>query len=104
MAIQLVSKGKTVREIVPRLADILEPLYLEVLATGKPIYNWELSGETSSKPGEIRDWQESFFPLMGEDGKPKAVPRYGWFASLSLRSHGQGSLSGTKSRAKNRLS
>jgi PAS domain S-box-containing protein len=66
-------QGKTIREIVPRLADVLEPLYLEVLATGKPIFNWELSGETGSKPGEIRDWQESFFPLMGEDGKPKAV-------------------------------
>jgi PAS domain S-box-containing protein len=66
-------QGKTIREIVPRLADILEPLYLEVFATCKPIFNWELSGETSSKPGEIRDLQESFFPLMGEDGKPKAV-------------------------------
>ena len=53
-------QGKTIREIVPRLADILEPLYQEVFATGKPIFNWELSGETGSNPGEIRDWQESF--------------------------------------------
>ena len=28
--------GKTIREIVPQLADILEPLHLEVFATGKP--------------------------------------------------------------------
>jgi len=36
-------KGKTIREIVPLLADMLEPLYLEVFATGKPIFDWELS-------------------------------------------------------------
>jgi PAS domain S-box-containing protein len=65
--------GKSIREIVPQLADILEPLYQQVLTTGVPVFNLELSGETNSSPGESRDWQESFFPLMGEDGKPKAV-------------------------------
>ena len=65
--------GKTVREIVPSLADILEPLYQEVFATGKPILNFELSGEPEDSSGEHRDYQLSFFPLMGEDAKPKAV-------------------------------
>ena len=65
--------GKTIREIVPQLADILEPLYQQVFATGKPILNFELSGETDSSPGELRDWQVSYFPLMGEEAKPKAV-------------------------------
>jgi PAS domain S-box-containing protein len=65
--------GKTIREIVPQLADILEPLYQEVFATGKPLINFELSGETDSNPGELRDWQVSYFPLMGDGAKPKAV-------------------------------
>jgi two-component system sensor histidine kinase/response regulator len=65
--------GKTIREIVPQLADILEPLYQEVFATGKPLVNFELSGETDASPGEFRDWQVSYFPLMGEQAKPKAV-------------------------------
>ena len=65
--------GKTVREILPILADILEPLYQEVFATGKPILNFEMSGELDDSPGEHRDYQLSFFPLMGEDAKPKAV-------------------------------
>src|ERR1700731_1263538 len=65
--------GKTVREIVPQLAYILEPLYQEVFATGKSLINFELSGETDSSPGEVRDWQVSYFPLMGEEAKPKAV-------------------------------
>ena len=65
--------GRTIREIVPQLADILEPLYEEVLATGEPILNFELTGETNASPGELRDWQVSYFPLMGEAAKPKAV-------------------------------
>jgi two-component system, sensor histidine kinase and response regulator len=65
--------GKTVRETVPQLADVLEPLYQEVLASGQPILNFELSGETNASPGELRDWKVSYFPLMGETGKPEAV-------------------------------
>ena len=66
-------RGKTIREIVPQLAYILEPVYEQVFATGKAILNFEISGETESRPGELRDWQLSYFPLMGEDGMPKAV-------------------------------
>jgi PAS domain S-box-containing protein len=65
--------GKTIREIVPQLADILEPLYQEVFATGTPILDFEVSGKTDASPGELRDWQVSYFPLMGEEAKPKAV-------------------------------
>ncbi len=65
--------GKTVREVVPSWADILEPLYQEVLATGKPIPNFEMSGELDGHPGEQYDYRLYFFPLVGEDGKPKAV-------------------------------
>ena len=63
--------GKTVREIDPFLADIFEPLYQQVFATGKPILNFELSGEPEDS--EHRDYRLSFFPLMGADAKPKAV-------------------------------
>jgi PAS domain-containing protein len=65
--------GKTVREIAPLLADILEPLYQRVFATGKPILNFELSGELQDSSSEHRDYQLCFFPLMGADSEPKAV-------------------------------
>jgi two-component system sensor histidine kinase/response regulator len=65
--------GKTIREIVPQLVDILEPLYQEVFTTGKPLLNFELSGETEARPGELRDWQVSYFPLTDGEGKPEAV-------------------------------
>jgi PAS domain S-box-containing protein len=66
-------RGKTIREIVPRMAYMLEPIYQQVFATGKPVLNFEISGETESRPGELRDWQLSYFPLMGENAMPKAV-------------------------------
>jgi signal transduction histidine kinase/DNA-binding response OmpR family regulator len=65
--------GKTVREVAPFLADTLEPLYQEVFSTGQPILNFELSDEGEDGSGEHRDYQLSFFPLMGADAKPKAV-------------------------------
>ena len=67
--------GKTVREILPAIADILEPLYKEVFASGKPIINFELT----DIPNDHRDYQLSFFPLMGEDAKPR---RWGRFRSI----------------------
>ena len=65
--------GKRIREVLPQLAYVLEPLYQEVFDTGKPLLNFDLSGETAASPGELRDWQVSYFPLMGEDSKPEAV-------------------------------
>ena len=44
-----------------------------MFATGKPIFNFELSGELDDKPGEQRDFQLTIFPVMKEDGKTKAI-------------------------------
>ena len=68
--------GKTIREIVPQLADILEPLYQEVFATGTPILEFEISGETDASQGEVRDWQVSYFPLMERGRNPRQSARW----------------------------
>ena len=65
--------GKTVREILPAFAPVLEPQYLQVLATGKPIVSLELSGEVPSQPGAIRHWEVSYFPIPGERDRPESV-------------------------------
>ncbi len=65
--------GKTVREVLPKLAPTIEPLLQQVLATGEPKLNIEVAGETPSQPGVLRHWLESFFPTLGEDGKPEGV-------------------------------
>jgi PAS domain S-box-containing protein len=65
--------GKTVREVVPRIAPLAEPLLQQVLATGQPVANVEVAGETPSQPGVQRSWMESFFPVAGADGSVAGV-------------------------------
>ncbi len=65
--------GKTLREVLPDLAPNLEPLYQQVLATGKSILNMEVSGETPSRPGIVRYWMTSYFPIPGAEGCPSGV-------------------------------
>ena len=55
--------GKSIREILPELAHIVEPLYQQVLATGKPILNLEISREIPNQPDVIGYWIVSYFPI-----------------------------------------
>jgi PAS domain S-box-containing protein len=55
--------GRTVREILPNLADIAEPLFHSILETGEPLLNVEITGETPAQPGVRRTWLEHFLPL-----------------------------------------
>ncbi len=61
--------GRTMREIVPDLADEVEPLFRQILATGQPLLNVEISGETRSQPGIHRTWLENFYPLQDDSGQ-----------------------------------
>ncbi|MDR3458737.1 MAG: PAS domain S-box protein [Verrucomicrobiae bacterium] len=65
--------GKTIRELLPKLAPAAEPLLQQVLATGEPALNVEISGETPSRPGVLRHWMESIFPIPDQDGRPEGV-------------------------------
>ncbi|AFY91324.1 PAS domain-containing protein [Chamaesiphon minutus] len=61
--------GRTIREIAPDLADLAEPLFQQVLTTGAPLQDLELSGETRALPGVCRTWIENCFPLKDETGQ-----------------------------------
>jgi PAS domain S-box-containing protein len=65
--------GKTVREMVPALAAKVEPMLRKVFATGEPISDLQVTGETPSQPGLCRQWLESFFPIKREGGSVEAV-------------------------------
>jgi len=65
--------GKTLREVLPEMAPILEPLYQKVLTTGKPILNLEVNGEVPSLPGIVRYWMTSYFPIPGEESRPSGI-------------------------------
>ena len=59
--------GRTLREVLPDLADELEPLFRSVLDTGQPILHREIRGTTPAQPGVERDWLASYCPLKNGD-------------------------------------
>lgn len=65
--------GRTVEEIVPKLAPVLTPLYRRVLDGGESLRNLEISGEVPRFPGAQRWYFTSFFPIHGEDNQPFAM-------------------------------
>jgi PAS domain S-box-containing protein len=61
--------GRTVRELLPTVADQAEDVLRRVMATGRPVLNVEITGETPAQPGVTRAWLESFFPLHDDRGE-----------------------------------
>ena len=60
--------GRTVRELLPALADAAEPVLRRVLDTGEPVLAVEITGETPAAPGVRRTWVESWYPLRDAAG------------------------------------
>jgi two-component system, chemotaxis family, CheB/CheR fusion protein len=61
--------GRTAREIVPLVAAVADPYFRQVLDTGEPIFNVELTAETPAQPGVMRTWIEHYNPLRNERGQ-----------------------------------
>ena len=57
--------GKRPRDLLPGLDNVeqVEKMWQEVLATGQPVRNVEVSGETPSEPGRTRYWLENWYPV-----------------------------------------
>ena len=55
--------GRRVSEVLPELAGTLEPTFRQVMETGVPLRDVEVSGETPSAPGVTRHWLASYFPV-----------------------------------------
>jgi two-component system CheB/CheR fusion protein len=65
--------GRTVREVLPHLADAVEPPLRRILETGTPVLDVEINGETPAQPGVTRTWIESWFPLEDETGRTVGI-------------------------------
>ena len=65
--------GRTAREIVPHLADGIEAVGRQVIATGQPVLNLEADGLTAAQPGAIRTWLISWVPLKAADGRVTGI-------------------------------
>jgi PAS domain S-box-containing protein len=61
--------GRTLREILPpQMAEVVEPLYRQVIETGQPVLGRELHGVSAAQPGVERDWLVSYSPVKTAEG------------------------------------
>lgn len=65
--------GRTLREVLPEMADDLEPLYHQVIASGTPILNLEVKGTIGSQPGVERHWLICYYPQKDENNRVLGV-------------------------------
>lgn len=61
-------EGRSVREVIPGLADMAEPLLREVIATGQPVVDLQLSGPTPADPDADRDFLVTYYPVADDHG------------------------------------
>jgi PAS domain S-box-containing protein len=61
--------GRTVRDILPDLAEVQEPIFEQVLQTGAPVLDVEVQGTTPAHPGAHRYWLVSYYPLIAAEGQ-----------------------------------
>jgi PAS domain S-box-containing protein len=59
--------GKRVQDVVPEVAETVEPMLREVLATGQPVVNVEITFEPDDGQGR-RSRTEHFTPLRNKEG------------------------------------
>ncbi|MDV2994111.1 MAG: Sensor histidine kinase RcsC [Chroococcidiopsis sp. SAG 2025] len=64
--------NRSVREVLPKWGDMLEPFLRQVLQTGEPLLNQELSGETNL-PGVYRHSLVNFYPVCLASGQTLGI-------------------------------
>jgi PAS domain S-box-containing protein len=60
-------------EVLPHLVPLVGPYLHQVLATGEPLLNVEISGRTPNRGDELRHALVSWYPILTEDGAPRFV-------------------------------
>ncbi len=65
--------GKTTPEIMPDVSHQVQFLIEELLKSGTPILNLEVSSEKPSKPGVLHHWLTCYFPVPLKNGRARGV-------------------------------
>jgi PAS domain S-box-containing protein len=65
--------GKTVADIVPGLADMVDGPFRSVFQFGEPLVDLRLTGDVRLQNGSSRSWLENVQPIRGEDGCVAAI-------------------------------
>jgi PAS domain S-box-containing protein len=65
--------GRTLADVLPELAPQLEPIYRRVLETGLPLVHEETTDETPTRPGGVRHWLASYYPVQTATGEALGI-------------------------------
>ncbi|MFO1329538.1 MAG: PAS domain-containing protein [Rubrivivax sp.] len=65
--------GRSVRQMLPALATTLEPLYRQVMDSGRPLHGHRVRGRTAADPGRDRTWIDSYVPIRDATGEVVAL-------------------------------
>lgn len=66
--------GRSLEEVVPDLASVLEPIYRQVIETGEPLVRYEASTDLGAhRLGADRHWLSSYFPVQTQAGDTLGV-------------------------------
>jgi PAS domain S-box-containing protein len=65
--------GRTMREVIPDIADFLEPIYRQVLETGEPVENFFCAGTVPAHPHEQHEWLGSCYPVRSSPGSVTSI-------------------------------
>ena len=81
--------GRTVREIVPSVADVAEAAFRGVLETGEPLRDLALTGDVPGDPGRVRHWRESVFRVetTGSDLPRPGLAVLVWEVTEQVEAH-----------------
>ena len=60
--------GRTIGEVLPGMAGELGARLRDVIAERRTITDAELEGRTRARPGEVRVWRASYFPVLADEG------------------------------------
>ncbi|MCI0407603.1 MAG: PAS domain-containing protein, partial [Acidobacteria bacterium] len=65
--------GRTIQEMIPEMAPLVEPAVRQVLATGQPIVNVEVRKGKPNGPDGEKCWLVSYHPLKDPEGSIQGV-------------------------------
>src|SRR5215468_7756552 len=59
--------GRSVRDMVPKVAGQVEALVRSIIASGEPVTGIEVNGQRADGVGADRCWLTNWYPLKGAD-------------------------------------
>jgi PAS domain S-box-containing protein len=65
--------GRSILEMIPELAPVLEPMLRNVMARGETVFGREFTRPSPDRPGELQTYRATFFPVRAPSSEIMGV-------------------------------